>query len=193
MPLPPSAPWSSVISFSRIKLWKELIWIKLHSRWGLCTLRHGIQNAMEAILACHPALSTEWLDWVAKWCELQRTRICPVDIFYCIYAYHCTQVVEHLCITSSVYSEWFAFIRAKSRLPLPWQESLPSSSKSSLLQSVCENFPFHRHSLCVNTMPLSFNLPHLSSKVTSMSSKRYTSEQNDQSCVSIKLLDSSHT
>ena len=27
---------------------------------------HGIQNLMEAILPCHPALSTKWLDWVAK-------------------------------------------------------------------------------------------------------------------------------
>ena len=29
------------------------------AEWGLCTLCHGIQNSMEAILACHPALSTE--------------------------------------------------------------------------------------------------------------------------------------
>ena len=36
---------------------------------GPCALRHGIQNSTEAILACHPALSTEWVDWVAKWCE----------------------------------------------------------------------------------------------------------------------------
>ena len=27
--------------------------------WGLCVLRHGIQNSVDAILACHPALSTE--------------------------------------------------------------------------------------------------------------------------------------
>ena len=39
-------------------------------QWGLCTWRHGIQKSMEAILACHPARSTEWLDWVAKSCEL---------------------------------------------------------------------------------------------------------------------------
>ena len=26
---------------------------------GGCTLRHGIQNSMEAILACHPALCTK--------------------------------------------------------------------------------------------------------------------------------------
>ena len=31
----------------------------------LCALHHGIQNSMEAILACHPALLTEWLSWVA--------------------------------------------------------------------------------------------------------------------------------
>ena len=39
------------------------------SKQGPCTLRHRIQNSMEAILACHPALSTKWLDWVAQWCE----------------------------------------------------------------------------------------------------------------------------
>ena len=30
-------------------------------KWDLCALRHGIQISMEAILACHPARSTEWL------------------------------------------------------------------------------------------------------------------------------------
>ena len=29
----------------------------------------------EAILACHPALSTEWVGWVAKWCELWCTTL----------------------------------------------------------------------------------------------------------------------
>ena len=36
--------------------------LPLHSaglHWGLCALRHGIQISMEAILACHPARSTE--------------------------------------------------------------------------------------------------------------------------------------
>ena len=40
---------------------------------GPCTLRHGIQKSMEAILACHPALSTKWLVWVATSCELSHT------------------------------------------------------------------------------------------------------------------------
>ena len=43
-------------------------------QWGLCAWRHGIQISTEAFLACHPALSTEWLDWVAQWCELWRMR-----------------------------------------------------------------------------------------------------------------------
>ena len=30
----------------------------------LCALHHGIQNSLDAILACHPALCTEWL---AEW------------------------------------------------------------------------------------------------------------------------------
>ena len=33
---------------------------------------------MEAILACQPALSTKWLDWVARWCELWRIRTGPI-------------------------------------------------------------------------------------------------------------------
>ena len=33
-------------------------------RMGLCTLRHGAQNSMDAILTCHLVLSTEWLSWV---------------------------------------------------------------------------------------------------------------------------------
>ena len=37
---------------------------------GLCALRHGIQISMEAILDCHPARSTEWLDCHPKSCEL---------------------------------------------------------------------------------------------------------------------------
>ena len=31
-----------------------------YRKWGLCTLRHGIQNSMEAILECQPAQPTEW-------------------------------------------------------------------------------------------------------------------------------------
>ena len=45
---------------------------------GLYTLRHGIQSSMEAILACHPALSTKWLDWVAILCESWRIRTDPI-------------------------------------------------------------------------------------------------------------------
>ena len=47
-------------------------------QWGLCALRLGIQNSMEAILACHPALSTKWLDWVANSCERWRIRTDPI-------------------------------------------------------------------------------------------------------------------
>ena len=48
--------------------------------WGLCELRHGIQISMEAILACHPAGSTEWLDCHPKSCELWRIRTGPITI-----------------------------------------------------------------------------------------------------------------
>ena len=47
-------------------------------QWGLCALRHGIQISMEAILACHPARSTEWLDCHPKSCELWRIRTGPI-------------------------------------------------------------------------------------------------------------------
>ena len=46
--------------------------------WGLCALRHGIQILKEAILACHPARSTEWLDCHPKSCELWRSRTGPI-------------------------------------------------------------------------------------------------------------------
>ena len=52
--------------------------LNAHTEWGLCTLHHGIQISMEAILACHPARSTEWLDCHPKWCELWRIRTGPI-------------------------------------------------------------------------------------------------------------------
>ena len=48
-------------------------------QWGLSTLRHGIQLSMEAILACHPARSTEWPDCHPKSCELWRIRTGPIQ------------------------------------------------------------------------------------------------------------------
>ena len=48
------------------------------SWWGLCALRHGIQISMEAILACHPTRSTEWLDCHPKSCELWHIRTGPI-------------------------------------------------------------------------------------------------------------------
>ena len=56
-------------------------------QWGLCPVRHGIQISMEAILACHPARSTKWLDCHPKSCELHvwriRTRPIPVESIHC--------------------------------------------------------------------------------------------------------------
>ena len=51
--------------------WWCITWTQL-VQWGLWALRHGIQISMEAILACHPARSTEWLDCHPKWCEQWR-------------------------------------------------------------------------------------------------------------------------
>ena len=55
-----------------------LVLIEEHEQWGLCTLRHGIQISMEAILACNPARSTEWLDCHPKSCELWNICTGPI-------------------------------------------------------------------------------------------------------------------
>ena len=49
--------------------WWNTLWKKssCNNKWGLCALRHGIQISMEAILACHPARSTKWLDCHPTW------------------------------------------------------------------------------------------------------------------------------
>ena len=46
-------------------------------------IRSWYPNPIEAILAWHPALSTEWLAWVAKWCERWRNRTSPI-ISWCM-------------------------------------------------------------------------------------------------------------
>ena len=38
---------------------------------------------MEVILACHPARSSEWLDWVAKSFDVWRVRKGPIDFLSC--------------------------------------------------------------------------------------------------------------
>ena len=55
------------------------IGLRLSKSWGLNALCHGIQNSMEAVLACHPALSTEWLCWVANSCW--RIRTSPIGVY----------------------------------------------------------------------------------------------------------------
>ena len=60
---------------SKLGLCKYVI---VHTKWGLCAIRHGIQISMEAILAWHPARSTEWLDCQPKSCEQWRIRTGPI-------------------------------------------------------------------------------------------------------------------
>ena len=55
---------------------------------GLCVLRHGIQNSMEAaFLACHPELSTDWAGWqfrvnyVDVFAQSPLTRSLPRDVY----------------------------------------------------------------------------------------------------------------
>ena len=45
--------------------WHNLVLIELPSSGSI----HDSSIHLEAILACHPALSTKWVDWVAKCCE----------------------------------------------------------------------------------------------------------------------------
>ena len=62
----------SQFSFTWLRAWDL--------QWGPCALCYGIQNSMEAILACNPALSTERLDWVAFSCELWPMRTGSIDL-----------------------------------------------------------------------------------------------------------------
>ena len=85
------------------------------SKWstmGPCALHHCIQNSMEAILACHPALSTKWLDWVAisriLW-RAHRPHCACILIFF----------FNHL--VSFLWSFWNAYFAKKNKqiyLPL---------------------------------------------------------------------------
>ena len=60
-----------------------LLGLFMTAQWGSCALHHWIQSSMEAILACHPAVSTEWLDWVAisriLWRMRTRLPLCFVN------------------------------------------------------------------------------------------------------------------
>ena len=56
------------LNFDAPKICKITVYCKkrwFDSQWGPWASHQSIQTSMEAILACHPALSTEWLDWVA--------------------------------------------------------------------------------------------------------------------------------
>ena len=73
---------TAILEFFLLKLRNFINWQFWHFisyEWGLCALRHGIQISMEAILACHPARSTEWLDCHPKSCELWRIRTGPIS------------------------------------------------------------------------------------------------------------------
>ena len=63
--------WGKQWGHSHRQTWRRSCtcsWSRRRSWLGLSTLRHAIQNSMEAILACHPALSTKWLVWVVIQC-----------------------------------------------------------------------------------------------------------------------------
>ena len=60
--------WNAM-AFS-IESWNERRNLRFRYTSGLCALCHRIQISVEAILACHPARSTAWLDCHPKPCEL---------------------------------------------------------------------------------------------------------------------------
>ena len=71
------------------KLVDEILWGNCFVQWDLCALHHGIHISMEAILACHPARSTEWLDCHPKWCELWHIRTGPINVPYIYFLKMC--------------------------------------------------------------------------------------------------------
>ena len=53
---------------STFQFWACANMSQFKRNWGRAgTLWHCIQNSMEAMLACHSALPTKWLDWVHGW------------------------------------------------------------------------------------------------------------------------------
>ena len=66
------------ITNRRLEVRSAFVFLCMLHQWGLFALRHGIKISMEAILACHPARSTEWLDFHPKSCELWRIRAGPI-------------------------------------------------------------------------------------------------------------------
>ena len=59
----------------------------------------GIHISMEAILACHPARSTEWLDCHPKSCELWRIRTGPIaDLLDELVISSCCTKVSTFCM-----------------------------------------------------------------------------------------------
>ena len=74
--------------------------VPLNNAWmGAVRITSWYSNSMEAILASHSALSTKWLDRVAKWCERWRMRTVPIVL----------EAVHTVWIDSTVYCwavEW---------------------------------------------------------------------------------------
>ena len=104
------------------------LWIS--EECGLCALRHGIQISMEAILACHPARSTEWLDChpinlmqncanydVFAQAPLYMSMHCVLTWFlsdpevwkwnqYLRWPYNCTSFQGHCVMSISTWHQW---------------------------------------------------------------------------------------
>ena len=109
-------------------------------RWGLCALRHGIQISMEAILTCHPARCTEWLDCHPKSRELWRICTGPINMLASVLNFSSTCRSELMMLRSCVEilrlhpfwrvpcsaSTWVLMLQAGQLLTpfLPWPESL---------------------------------------------------------------------
>ena len=132
--------------------------VRLIFEWGLCPSCHGNQNQMEAILACHPALSMKWPDWVAKRCEQWYIRTDPIgdgvnsltlwspflQIALCETPLHSyRQPQHHLCllplfavfvwlptVVASSHLLWFIFVSPLAFLPVLCSSPLPSYTRS---------------------------------------------------------------
>ena len=125
------------------QLWVRTLGAELH---------HDVQNSMEAILSCYPALSTEWLGGVVMPCEvwhdvfpsvpyaftLHSTKACPSWTLSSMHSF-----LRQTCPQSCHKKEW-AFLRLVLQFSISpicsrgWPE--PSASTKSLhLACLCSS------------------------------------------------------
>ena len=75
---------------------------------------------MEAILTCHPALTTEWLDWVAFSCEIWYLCTGPIiSMFTKFNNYYCCHSGASTCVYNVRHTAWGSEIGSLTSLDAP--------------------------------------------------------------------------